>query len=248
MKAAGGPDSRLVAGAESSAGGSLALRAPHCRLAACAPSGCCSSLCSLDLAMSTAEAGLAAGAGRAWIQRASRARPSCGAVRVGRSRSSWRHWRGQTHRELAEPTPLRGDDHLISEYFRAELLDSFPPAIRRFLTRSSVIRPSVRDRRAMRCSDVLGRRSWARRTEPTSRCGRWTPATIRFGFTVSPRDAAGRAAAIRARARDAVASAGERLVRPHRERGAGDRPRSRRRRSPTAPEVVLLTHLPRVPR
>jgi LuxR family maltose regulon positive regulatory protein len=41
--------------------------------------------------------------------------------------------------ELAEPTQLRGDDHVISEYFRAELLASFPPATRRFLMRSSIL-------------------------------------------------------------------------------------------------------------
>ena len=41
--------------------------------------------------------------------------------------------------EPAEPTQVRGDDHLISEYFHVELLDSFPPATRRFLLRTSVL-------------------------------------------------------------------------------------------------------------
>jgi LuxR family transcriptional regulator, maltose regulon positive regulatory protein len=43
------------------------------------------------------------------------------------------------HLGAAEPTQLRGDDHVISEYFRVELLASLPPATRRFLMRSSVL-------------------------------------------------------------------------------------------------------------
>jgi LuxR family maltose regulon positive regulatory protein len=41
--------------------------------------------------------------------------------------------------EPAEATQLRGDDHVISEYFRVELLASVTPATRRFLLRSSVL-------------------------------------------------------------------------------------------------------------
>ena len=41
--------------------------------------------------------------------------------------------------EPAEPTQLRGDDHVISEYFRVELLASVSPATRRFLLRSSIL-------------------------------------------------------------------------------------------------------------
>jgi LuxR family transcriptional regulator, maltose regulon positive regulatory protein len=43
------------------------------------------------------------------------------------------------HPELAEPAQLRGDDYVISEYFRVELLASLPPTTRRFLMRSSVL-------------------------------------------------------------------------------------------------------------
>jgi LuxR family maltose regulon positive regulatory protein len=43
------------------------------------------------------------------------------------------------HAELADPTHLRGDDHVFAEYFRAELLASLPPATRRFLLRSSIL-------------------------------------------------------------------------------------------------------------
>jgi LuxR family transcriptional regulator, maltose regulon positive regulatory protein len=43
------------------------------------------------------------------------------------------------HPQLAEPTQLRGDDHVIAEYFRVELLALLPPATRRFLMRSSVL-------------------------------------------------------------------------------------------------------------
>ena len=43
------------------------------------------------------------------------------------------------HLEPAEPTLLHGDDHVIAEYFRVELLAALPPATRRFLTRSSIL-------------------------------------------------------------------------------------------------------------
>jgi LuxR family maltose regulon positive regulatory protein len=48
--------------------------------------------------------------------------------------SSWTR-----HPEVAEPTQLRGDDHVIAEYFRLEVLASLPLATRRFLMRSSVL-------------------------------------------------------------------------------------------------------------
>ncbi len=56
-------------------------------------------------------------------------------------------------RELAEPTQLRGDDHIIADYLRAELLDSCPPAARRFLMRSSVLECLS----GPACDAVLGR-------------------------------------------------------------------------------------------
>lgn len=57
--------------------------------------------------------------------------------------------------ELAEqPVQPRGDDHVISEYFRAELLASLPPATARFLIRGSVL-----DRMSgPLCDAVLGRK------------------------------------------------------------------------------------------
>ena len=57
--------------------------------------------------------------------------------------------------ELAEqPVQPRGDDHVISEYFRAELLASLSPATARFLIRGSVL-----DRMSgPLCDAVLGRK------------------------------------------------------------------------------------------
>ncbi len=57
--------------------------------------------------------------------------------------------------ELTEPeSGVSGDDHVISEYFRAELLASLRPATVRFLTRSSVL-----DRLSGSvCDEVLGRK------------------------------------------------------------------------------------------
>ncbi len=107
---------------------------------------------SVDLAMSTAEAGsLLAQTGldpelkpiQALVQR-SEGWP----VALELSALSWTRQRG-----LAEPHPLRGDDRLISDYFRAELLDVHPPATRRFLMRSSMLD----DLSGPACDAVLGR-------------------------------------------------------------------------------------------
>jgi LuxR family maltose regulon positive regulatory protein len=63
---------------------------------------------------------------------------------------SWSR-RPELAEHLAEP---RGDDHLLSEYFRAELLASLSPATVRFLTRTSVL-----DRLSGPvCDEVLGRK------------------------------------------------------------------------------------------
>jgi LuxR family transcriptional regulator, maltose regulon positive regulatory protein len=93
---------------------------------------------SVDLAMSTVEAGaLLAQTGLD---------PECKPIQsLVRRSEGWPvalelsalSWTRQ--RALAEPDQLRGDDRLISEYFRAELLASCRPATQRFLMRSSVL-------------------------------------------------------------------------------------------------------------
>ena len=56
--------------------------------------------------------------------------------------------------EPAAAAPVSGDDHLLSEYFRAELLASLPPATASFLMRASVL-----DRLSGPvCDEVLGRK------------------------------------------------------------------------------------------
>ena len=92
----------------------------------------------MDLAMSTVEAGaLLAQTGldaeSKPIQALAR-RSEGWPVALELAALSW-----MRRREPAEPSQLRGDDRLISEYFRAELLASCPPATQRFLMRSSVL-------------------------------------------------------------------------------------------------------------
>ena len=118
---------------------------------------------SADLSMSAIEAGVAAGAAGPGSRAQADADPR-GALRglAGRART-----RGDSRGRVSVSRPsraqLRGDDHLISEYFRAELLDSCPPASRRF-------------------SDALLR---PRTSVGTGRATRWSAARARHGCSPS---------------------------------------------------------------